>query len=184
MDKIKKFLNKIGKNLYFKIIIITVIIILIILLLLHQKNDGMEQSGIDNVRYRVYTDGDWSKWSKNGVTVGNKESNINKVEIKMKDDLPTVNYYYNNDWYESNEKNNNITGLRIINSAYYLKKYDVCYRTYNNKNKWLNWSCNGSISGNIDEPITALEIKIIPKNIVKSDYLKNYIDNNSKMIGF
>ena len=54
------------------------------------------------------------------------------------------------------------------------KKFDICYRTYNKKDKWLSWTCNGNISGNINENITALEIKIIPKNIVKYDWLKDY----------
>ena len=71
-------------------------------------------------------------------------------------------------------------GIRILNAASFLKNYDVCYRTYNKKDKWLNWTCNGSITGNINENITAIEIKTIPKKIIKSDYLKDYIENNNE----
>lgn len=183
MNKIKEIILNENKIKYL-IIMCFIIILLFIFFMIFRKTDGMEQAGIDNISYRVYSSDGWSKWKKNGLTNGNKKDEIKKVEIKLKNDLPNTEYYYNKKWNKENKNNNQITGFRIINSAYYLKKYDVCYRTYNSKNKWLNWSCNGNLSGNINEPITALEIKVIPRDVIKTDYLKDYILNNKKMIGF
>ena len=89
---------------------------------------------------------------------------------------------YTNKWSEQNyqamdENVKKIYGLKIGISNTLRKKYDVCYRTYNKKDKWLNWICDGDISGNKKEPITALEIKIIPKKVIKFDYLKDYNKN-------
>jgi len=72
------------------------------------------------------------------------------------------------------ENSRQIFGLKMKVSNLLHNKYDICYRTYNKKDKWLNWTCNGEIAGNKEEPITALEIKIIPKGTVKFDYLKDY----------
>lgn len=182
----KKVINYIDEN-YKKIFIFvfTIIIVVFMIFLIIYKNDETENAGIANIRYRVYIDNNWGRWKKNGITVGDKKNNIKQIEVKFNEDITSFDYYYDGKWSLENKKRKNVTGIRIINSAYFLKKYDMCYRTYNKKNEWLNWSCNGAISGNSAESITALEIKVIPKNVIKSEYLKDYIENeNSNMIGF
>ena len=65
------------------------------------------------------------------------------------------------------------------------KKYDICYRTYNKKDGWLDWACNGEISGNKKYRIKNIKIKIIPKNVLKSEYLEDYKkDIKGKSKGF
>ena len=143
-------------------------------------NDGMNNKGIYNIKYRVYQNGKWSKYSKNGMIVGDKENPIQNIEIKINDKKGQVYYYtYTNAWsdqiYKSMKENaNQIYGLDMRESNVLFQKYSICYRTYNKKDKWLNWTCNGTISGNKEEAITALEIKIIPNGGVKFDYLKDY----------
>lgn len=165
---------------------VTVLIIIFVIFIINNKNDGMENTGISKVKYRTYTKtSDWTKWRKNGLTSGNLNTSITRVEIKSKKDSYFVEYYFDDNWSDSNENDKNIKGIKVLNTASFLKNYDVCYRTYNKKDKWLNWACNGSISGNINENITAIEIKTIPKRIIKSDYLKDYVENNNKSnIGF
>ena len=165
---------------------VMVLIIIFIIFIFNSKNDGMENTGISKVKYRTYTKtSGWTKWHKNGLTSGNLKTSITNVEINSKDDIYNVQYYFDGKWSDNNDSNKNIQGIRILNAASFLKNYDVCYRTYNKKDKWLNWTCNGSISGNINENITGIEIKTIPKKIIKSDYLKDYIENsNESYIGF
>lgn len=164
---------------------IFVIIFLLFLACLFLHNDGMSQSGIANIHYKVYKKNSWSINSKNGMTSGNKKDAIKKIKIKMKDDLPIIEYYNNNKWSKKNDENQKVYAFRIINSSEFLMKYDLCYRSYNKKNKWLNWACNSEPSGNLKEPILAVEIKAIPKNVVKSDYLRAYIENDNPInIGF
>ena len=143
----------------------------------------MKNKGIYNVKYRVYQNGKWTKYSKNGMTIGDKEHPIQNIEFKYNKEKGLINYFlYTDDWseqiYGSLESNaKKIYGIKIGDSNVLYKKYDICYRTYNKKDKWLNWTCNGEISGNAKEFITAIEIKLIPKNSVKKDYLKNYSNN-------
>ena len=151
------------------------------LLIFNKLNtDKMNNNKIYNVKYKVYQNGKWSRNKKNGLTVGDKENSIQNLEIKIKTDKGYAYYTaYTTDWSEQNykamEKNSKqIYGFKMKVSNLLHKKYDMCYRTYNKKDKWLNWTCNGEISGNSEEPITALEIKIIPKNSVKFDYLRDF----------
>lgn len=183
IDTIKAYISNNHKKIFLSILVFFIIILIIFLIF--NESDKMENTGIAKISYRVYTDNNWSGWKKNGITVGDKKNNIKQIEVKFNEDITSFDYYCNGKWSIENKKRKNVTGIRIINSAYFLKKYDMCYRTYNTKNGWLNWSCNGTISGNITESITALEIKVIPKNVIKSEYLKDYIENkNSNMIGF
>lgn len=175
-------IKKILKNK--KVLISLVVVILIIIFIIfafNNRNDDMENAGISKVKYRTYTKtSNWTKWQKNGLASGDLKNSITNVEISSKKDIYNVQYYFDNNWSDSNDNNKEIKGIRILNAASFLKNYDVCYRTYNKKDKWLNWTCNGSISGNINENITAIEIKTIPKKIIKSDYLKDYIENNNE----
>ncbi len=151
-------------------------------------NDGMNNYGIYNVKYKVYQNNKWSKSSRNGIEIGDKINPIKNIEISTKENEGKVYFYtYTNEWSEqtfikgeNNEKD--ISGIKMKLSDKLYKKYKVCYRTYNKKDKWLNWACSGEISGNKKEPITAIEIKIIPKNSVKFEYLKDYnkVLNNSE----
>lgn len=174
-----KYINKFKKYIILGIVIL---LMLGISIFIYHKysNDGMNNKNIYNVKYKVYQNGKWSKYSKNGMTIGDKKNPIQNIELKYNKDKGTIYYYvYNNEWSEplynplvDNVKD--IYGIKLEESDVLYKKYDVCYRTYNNKDKWLNWSCNGEVNGNKEEPITALEFKLIPKNIIKFDYLKDY----------
>lgn len=178
MENIKKYKNKI----IFGIIVILMLIISMIIFYKYD-NDGMNNSGIHNVKYKISQNDEWTKYSKNGMVVGNKENPIQNLSIKMNETDGRIFYnVYTNKWSEQNyqamdENVKKIYGLKIGISNTLRKKYDVCYRTYNKKDKWLNWICDGDISGNKKEPITALEIKIIPKKVIKFDYLKDYNKN-------
>lgn len=161
--------------------IIILVIVASIMILNSLNNDGMNNSGIYNLKYRVYQNRKWSKYSKNGIVVGDKENPIQNIDFKIKENKGRVFYYtYTNDWskqiFDTKEDNisNQIYGLRIDITDTLYKKYMICYRTYNKKDKWLNWACCGETSGNSEEPITAVEIKIIPRNGNPFDYLKDY----------
>ena len=146
------------KNFYkkYKIFIALILLVILIVLLVNliTNNDGMKNKGIYNVKYRVYQNGKWTKYSKNGMTIGDKEHPIQNIEFKYNEEKGYV--YYNvsgNDWSEQQYgqmKNNleNIYSLQINISNILYKKYVICYRTYNKKDKWLNWSCDGEMNEN------------------------------------
>lgn len=160
--------------------IIILVIVATMILLNSLDNDGMNNRNIYNVKYSVYQNGKWSKYSKNGMVAGDKENPIQNIDFKIKENKGRIYYYtYTNDWseqiFDTKESiSNQIYGLKINITDTLYKRYVVCYRTYNNKDKWLNWGCNGEISGNKEEPITAIEVKIIPKGSLFFDYLKDY----------
>lgn len=172
----------IKKNKKFIIIGALVLIVLVASIIIYNKtnNDGMNNKNIYNIKYRVYQNGKWSKYSKNGMTVGDKKNPIQNLEFKYNKEKGLIFYNaYGKDWsdqqFEAMSKNiENIYGIEINTSDLLYKKYDICYRTYNSKDKWLNWACNNEISGNKEEPITAIEVKLIPKKIIKFDYLKDF----------
>ena len=176
----KKKNNKNIKNYIIIGAIILLGLIASILIYYRFDSDGMNNKSIYNIKYRVYQNGKWSKYSKNGMIVGDKENPIQNIELKFNEKKGQVYYYtYTNTWsdqiYKSLKENaNQIYGIELNTSDILFQKYTICYRTYNKQDKWLNWSCNGVTNGNKDEPITAIEIKIIPKNGVKFDYLKDY----------
>ena len=167
-------------------------------LTLQIKTDGMKSANEATVYYRVYTkENGWSRWSKNGITSGNKKDNILNIQIKTKSKYSGITTYkiYNKNWskyYDSKTeegnfkkiKNSNIKAIKIFNDSELRKKYQICYRTYNKTNKWLNWVCEDEISGNINENITAIEIKQIPNNVIKNEYLKDYDLIEISNIGF
>ena len=178
MRNIMEFIKN-NKNRIIVGVIILLTLIISMIIFYRFDNDGMNNSGIYNIKYKVYQNG-WSKYSKNGKTAGDGETPIQNINIKLNEKLGKVYYYtYTNDWSEQNyeaalENSKEIYGIKINTSNVLYKKYDICYRTYNEKDKWLNWTCKGKISGNKEEPITAIEIKIIPRNVVKFDYLRDF----------
>ena len=88
--------------------------------------------------YKVFTkEKKWSKWSKNGMTSGNDYS-IRNIKIKCKKDSFSVMYYTDGDW-SLKSNNKTINGIKIVNTGYFLEKYDVCYRTYNKKSISPYW---------------------------------------------
>ena len=175
MKKILKYKNKI-------LVLIIILLILITSLILFYKldNDGMNNYNIYNIKYKVYQNNKWSNKEKNGITIGDKENPIQNISISVKDKEGRVYFStYTNNWSkqiydEQKENSSEIYGVKFNTTNTLHRKYKICYRTYNKKDKWLNWSCEGIINGNKEEPITAIEIKIIPRNGIKFDYLKNY----------
>ena len=119
------------KNFYkkYKIFIALILLVILIVLLVNliTNNDGMKNKGIYNVKYRVYQNGKWTKYSKNGMTIGDKEHPIQNIEFKYNEEKGYV--YYNvsgNDWSEQQYgqmKNNleNIYSLQIIYQIYFIK---------------------------------------------------------------
>lgn len=183
------------KILQYKNYIIIGAIILIglfasILIINKINSDGMNNNGIFKVKYKVYQNNKWSKQSKNGRTSGNTKDPITDLSINIKNTKKGKLFYsvYTDSWsdqiYNNSKIEKEIKGIRIGLSDTLYNKYDVCYRTYNDKNKWLNWVCDYAISGNIDENITAIEIKIIPKKSVRFDYLKDFNKTIINNVGF
>lgn len=179
MDIKKFFLNK-------KIILligIFVILVIGIIILVNSKNDGMKNMKNVNVYYKIYYNDKWSRCSKNGSSNSNKEYPVENIKIKLKSNFEYSFKVYTekNKWVENYEiKNEKINAIKINLYGSSKKKYSICYRVYNKKDGWLNWSCNNEINGNKNENIESLQIKIIPKNAVKNEYLKDYIDDDVK----
>ena len=124
---------------------------------------------------------------KNGQTLGNLKNPIKYLKIKAsKKNSIVFKVNKNNKWTNDIEKSikskNGFTGIRLEIQGDNYNKYDVCYRTYNSHDKWLGWSCNGISNGNSNYVIKGLELKIIPKDVVKNEYLKNYNMRDKTMI--
>lgn len=159
-----------------------IIFMLIVSILIYNgvNTDKMVNKGIYKVKYKVSQNDKWSKYSRNGITSGNMKDAIKNIDIKIKNSKKGSIYYsvYTGSWsdqiFQSTDLKKEITGIKIGITGSLYKKYSVCYRTYNKKDKWLNWTCDSNTSGNKEEPVTAIEIKIIPKKAVKFDYLKDY----------
>ena len=170
-----------GKKIIIPIVFFIVLIVGTIVFV-NSKNDGMSNTNEIKIYYRTYYKDKWSKWSKNGITSGDYENNIKNIQIKVKtrtEGYVFYNVYSNGKWINeitnnSKIKNNAIKGLSFENMDTIYNKYDICYRTYNKKDKWLGWACNGEVSGNSEENVTALEVKIIPKNVTRYEWLKDY----------
>jgi len=195
-----EFIKKNYKITILITVVVALIIFSIIFLVSKVNNDGMNNKGILKVSYKSYSK-KWESWKKNGVTSGDKINPIKDLNIKIKNTKQGSIYYsvltevdenfkemegWSNQLYSYTEINKDIKAIRIGLTSSLGKRYDVCYRTYNDTNKWLNWTCNYNISGNKNKEIKAIEIKIIPKNAVKFDYLKDYNESDEieSSIGF
>ena len=189
-------MKSIGKKKLILIIVTAIILVTLIVIIVNKfNNDGMENSGILNVYYRTYTkEKGWSKWSKNGITSGNKKDNILNIEVKVKKKEKGLVVYrvytINEDWseeeysIENKMKEATITGIKMGLTDTIGKKYSICYRTYNEESKWYNWACDGQASGNKEKEMKAIEIKVVPINVVYRDYLKDYKNASIKSEGF
>ena len=174
-------------------LVITFIIILSLLIIYNRINfnDNMQRSGIYNINYKTMKqNNNWTVFKGNGVRSGNKSDSIKNMFIKTKSPDFSHNFYTNKKWTKdilTNQKINNnkpLQGIKVFIYKDLAKKYSVCYRTYNIKNGWLGWSCNGQINGNKKYDISAIEIKVIPKNIVTEEYLKDYNNSSKTQINF
>lgn len=168
---------------------ILILVLLVIIIIDKTTNDGMKQTKGIKIYYRTYTkEKGWSSWSKNGVTSGNGEYEISKIEVKTKirNTYNLIQYYKDGKWIDAKNDNSEskIYGIQISSMENALKKYDLCYRTYNDKNKWMDWVCDNTYSGNKESAVRKIEIKYIPKGIIKYQYLKDYTLNDKKYIGF
>lgn len=187
--KIRNLFKKVGvKRISLFLLMILVIIFLFYLITDRPfENDSMDNTGIKKISYRTYTkDFGWSKWSKNGITSGNMENEIQNIEFRMpfKNTDVVLDYYLysENEWIEDLDMKKELKNIKAIKLASMDKKifnnYNVCYRTYNKTTGWLKWSCNGTANGTHSDNITAIEVKIVPRNVIMRDYLKEYDDNN------
>lgn len=181
-----------------KYIIVLLILTFIIFDFIYLKisSDGMQNIKEVKVYYKTYSKGKkYVKWIKNGKTSGNKKDSIGNISIKIKNKTKSTGdivyrlYTEDGKWTkelkgESNLKNKKINGIRINTNNELHMTYDICYRTYNEKDKWFQWACNGDNSGNAKENITAIEIKLIPRGVVKHEYLKDYDESKKTNINF
>lgn len=170
------------KNKKMLIVVILIIFIMSIVLLNLCNNSSFKKTNV-NIYYRIYNQKyGWSNWVKNGKECGFKNGeNIENIQIKLKNKKENAMTYniYNGIW--NNEltvdrkiKNKNIKGLEIEIYKELSLNYSVCYSTHNNKNLWFGWACDGQTSGNKEETMNSVKIKIVPKNAVLDEYLDNY----------
>lgn len=180
---IKKFFRSKKTMLY---IIIFIVLIISTIIFVNSRNDGMKNIKNPKIYYRVHTEKfGYSKWTKNGFTSTKNDGIIDKIDIKVKskdgNDFSFSVFNSKKGWIDENNKNNlEINAIKMDLYGTLSKKYSICYRVYNTKDKWFNWSCNHEINGNKNKSISAIQIKIIPKNGIKSEYLKDYIDNDER----
>ncbi len=158
-----------------KIFIVLGVIIAIICvgLFIHVKNTNNQA----NVYYRTYTKNGWSKWSKNGVISGDGESDILNIEIKIKSKLKgdiIYKLYQGSEWTSVTKENEKVYGMKVTLSNTLYRKYNIFYRTYNDKDEWLEWANNYQISGNKDKAIKKIQIKLIEKDSSVDDFLEDY----------
>ena len=179
-----KFIKELNKT-QLRVLILAVLIFMSSIIFLCVKN--YRENYIPSISYRVYTkENGWSKWCKNGKTCGDGKDDILKIDYKVKNDTEQSFIIYNGkEWTSKIKSKNKIYGIRMSSTKRKALKYVYCYRTYNEKNKWLNWACsnynyNYFLSGNKKESIKAIQIKIIPSNINEYDYLDDYFENNNK----
>ncbi len=99
---------------------------------------GVNLPGL-NVNYRVFQNGKWTDWVKNGADAG--KTGVSK----------------------------SIQALQVDLSGDFSDKYDVYYCVYLSNQGWLGWAINGETAGSVNYglPIEALQITIVPKSEVR-----------------
>lgn len=169
-------------------LIIAIIIISFCLIAISARN----YNNINKVKvyYRTYTkENGWSRWSKNGEISGNGKYNILNIEVKVKSRISggtVYSVYQKKDWVPSTKKIGvkPIYGFKASLYDYLHYEYSLYYRTYNKKDKWLEWSYGNNINGNKDEPITKIQIKSLHSDITLEDYLEDYRTKEIQSVGF
>lgn len=183
LTKIKEIFNKDNiKKILILGLLVFAVIFMIVFMIKKFNTDGMEQTKGVTVYYRTYTkEHGWSRWSKNGVTSGNKKDDILNIEVKVKSKTNgDISYrIYNSDgkWqknktFGSKTKTEEIQGLKLTLIGTLSRKYDVLYRFYVN-GKWTNWYSNG-YNKEIKKTIKAIDIKLLPKDANLNKYLRDY----------
>ena len=201
--KIKSKIVNLDLGMQRRIVLVICAILLAITILMYANFnlsfDNLENSDM-NVYYRTYSNNKWSKWSKNGETSGDikNSTSITNIQVKYrkkyklkKREMIYRVYDSKNDKWTDNKSDIKNLKLEYINAIIIpdhrktFDDYDICYRTYNNKNKWLEWSCGNLKNGNKNENVTAIQIKIIPEGVIENEYLKDYNNNDNRTsIGF
>ncbi|MBQ1496661.1 MAG: hypothetical protein IIZ40_04890 [Bacilli bacterium] len=184
-------MNTNNKKIVFIMVVCTLIFILLVCIGFNfiSNRDVIKTSGI-KVYYRVYTNGRWSKWYKNGQIAGIENSSIKAVEAKIKTNknghilyntYSSSNDFNDNDTYDGEMCGNQIDslyGIRFSLSDEVYNKYRIYYRTHNKKDKWMGWTSDYLISGDNEVEIDQLQIKVI----LREDTFDGYLNNSS--IGF
>lgn len=178
-----------------KIFIFCSFLIFIIIIMGFLFNGKVKDNGILNIKYKVASGTSWSRYYKNGSTASLNGDNLTGIKIKMNKKYKYSVYtslFYNDVWsnqmsieqLNKSKINKPIYGMKLSTTSRIFKDYSICYRTYNSKDHWLNWVCNGEITGNIKYPIKKVEIKIIPNNVIFNEYLKDYDVKDDINVGF
>lgn len=185
----KKIVPK-QKYLFF----VTLFFLIAIIIVVYKTafNNNIKNVGVANIKYRTLSNNNkWGNWAENGESSGFENGYITKLDIKLSNKYEkSFGYTIYNDknkkgkfhHYDDKSKFKYANGISFSLNSNMIREYDVCYRTYNNKDKWLDWTCNDSISGNYNEKISKIELKVIPKNVLKREYLEDYgmIDESQK----
>lgn len=187
-----EFIRELSKTKKILLAIVLTIFILSIGFFIYHKFFFVDKA---NIYYRVYTkEKGWSSWRKNGETAGNGKYEIKKIQLRTsrKEGFSKIAYgiYSKGKWIHeealnSTDKEYDIRGLKV---SYFDKrlssKFSICYRTYNDENKWMPWTCDGNLNGNKEQTMKAIEIKAISINDIKNEQLKDYDLNISSIDEF
>lgn len=171
-------MKDIFKDKKFIMLFILIIFIFIFILLFSNKKT--------NIYYR---DINSRKYAKNGAILENNNG-FNGIGFKINNHSFSYQFYTNkwndiNDASVNNKYKNKIYGIRLSLDSNLSKEYDICYRTYNKKDKWLKWTCDYEINGDINYKITKLQVKLIKKDSLRSENLPGYNTNSDYgSIGF
>lgn len=175
--------RKIKLNLSKNNIILILVFIFTFLSLLFIKAQFIDKKV--NIYYRVYSNKGWSRWVKNDtgvITSGNIKNIQFKIKSSTKGDI-TYNYFadgWSKNYYASQKQKNveKIYGVKYSLFDDLNNNYQICYKTYNKKNKWLEWSCENELNGNKNVPVSGVKFKIIPKGVLKNEWLEDYDKSN------
>lgn len=191
-----KFIKK-----YLKLIILILVILILVVagIFIYKNRNPYKNEGIKGFYYRVYSDGKWSKWCRNGDICGKKNKPITNIEFKISNNLEDGSILYNtyeNGFYSGlnsvttklSNTSSEIEGFLLTSSGDVYNDYEIYYRTYNKKYGWLNYS-NGNdalltgigINGAKGNPIEQLQIIILKKD---SKLKINYDEKAKSSYGF
>lgn len=179
-----------NKNyIIFVAIILALLLALLLAFIIRMNFNNTKNIDFPKLEFRVFYDNNkWSFWTKNGSIKGktNSKKYLKNIEIRNNfSDQIGIEFYKDGSWIEKEDfKSDYITGIRISVFQKFASSYSICYRTYNDSDGWMGWSCNGENNGNKLKKIKSVQIKLIPKRAIKSEYLNDYDDNKKTQKNF
>lgn len=153
-------------------IIVLIFIILVALISVYLYNE----TNVRGLQYRIYNEDGWSKWYSSDQIAGEENKKITAIEIKIDSEksghiiyntYSATDNFDNNDSYDGDtagNKKDSLYGIKISLTDDLYNNYKVYYRTYNKKDKWLDWTTDYNISGNNEVNIEKIQIKMMNNN--------------------